>query len=552
MALRLIDRRIGLLFGIFALILLVALGRAVWLGGIRGADFQAAATSQQVSEVVIPARRGTITDRNGVPLAVSEPAADVAATPYLIKDKPGVARRIAPILGQPEADVLSKLSQPGGFVYMARQLPDGKARKLEKLGIEGLDFIPSSKRIYPQKQLAAQVIGTVGIDGVGLAGLEYARNSLLHGSDGKRRLVSDAIGQPISMTDQKAVLSGSSISLTIDAAIQNKAEAVLAEIGKTFSPKGATVIVMDPRNGEILADANWPLADSNDFGSATPDALTDKSVVSAYEPGSTFKPFTVAGALSEGIITPNTTFELGSSIQVADRTINEAHDGGGGVLTTAQILAQSSNVGAVTIGLRLGAEKFDQWVHRFGFGTPTGVDLAGEQGGIVPGVKDYSGSSMGNLPIGQGLAVTPMQMAAAYAAIANGGILRTPRILASIGGRPVVEPRGKRVISAKTAESVRKMLEGVVAAGGTASEVSIPGYELAGKTGTANKPDNGVYSETKFVASFVGFAPAKNPRLLVTVMVDEPQGEYYGSVVAAPAFQKITAFALPYLRIPPG
>ncbi|MEI7625746.1 MAG: penicillin-binding protein 2 [Actinomycetota bacterium] len=552
MALRLIDRRIGLLFGIFALILLVALGRAIWLGGIRGADFQAAATSQQVSEVVIPARRGTITDRNGVPLAVSEPAADVAATPYLIKDKPGVARRIAPILGQPEADVLSKLSQPGGFVYMARQLPDGKARKLEKLGIEGLDFIPSSKRIYPQKQLAAQVIGTVGIDGVGLAGLEYARNSLLHGSDGKRRLVSDAIGQPISMTDQKAVLPGSSISLTIDAAIQNKAEAVLAEIGKTFSPKGATVIVMDPRSGEILADANWPLADSNDFGSAAPDALTDKSVVSAYEPGSTFKPFTVAGALSEKIITPETTFELGSSIQVADRTINEAHDGGGGVLTTAQILAQSSNVGAVTIGLRLGAKKFDQWVHRFGFGTPTGVDLAGEQGGIVPGVKDYSGSSMGNLPIGQGLAVTPMQMAAAYAAIANGGILRTPRILASIGGRPVVESRGKRVISAKTAESVRKMLEGVVAAGGTASEVSIPGYELAGKTGTANKPDNGVYSETKFVASFVGFAPAKNPRLLVTVMVDEPQGEYYGSVVAAPAFQKITAFALPYLRIPPG
>jgi len=275
-------------------------------------------------------------------------------------------------------------------------------------------------------------------------------------------------------------------------------------------------------------------------------------VVSAYEPGSTFKPFTVAGALSEKIITPETTFELGSSIQVADRTINEAHDGGGGVLTTAQILAQSSNVGAVTIGLRLGAKKFDQWVHRFGFGTPTGVDLAGEQGGIVPGVKDYSGSSMGNLPIGQGLAVTPMQMAAAYAAIANGGILRTPRILASIGGRPVVESRGKRVISAKTAESVRKMLEGVVAAGGTASEVSIPGYELAGKTGTANKPDNGVYSETKFVASFVGFAPAKNPRLLVTVMVDEPQGEYYGSVVAAPAFQKITAFALPYLRIPPG
>jgi len=552
-AVRLIDRRIGLLFGFFLIVLLLAMGRAVWLGGIRGEALSAAATSQQVSQLTIPARRGTITDRHGVPLAVSEPAADVAATPYLIKDKLAVARRIAPILGQPQADVLRKLSESGGFVYMARQLPDGRARKLEKLKIEGLDFIPSSLRSYPQKQLAAQVIGTVGTDGAGLAGLEYARNTLLHGRDGRRRLVSDAIGQPISLRDDQTMLAGTGLQLTIDAAIQNKAETVLDEVGKAFQPKGATVIVMDPRTNEVLADANWPPVDANDFGKSTPEARSDRSVVSAYEPGSTFKSFTVAGALSDNVVRPDTSFELGSSIQVADRTINEAHDGGGGVLTTSQILAQSSNVGAVMIGLRMGAERFDRWVHRFGFGSPTGIDLAGEQGGIVPGAKDYSGSSMGNLPIGQGLAVTPMQMATAYAAIANGGLLRTPRILRTIGGRPVPLPRGKRILAASTAANVRQMLEGVVAAGGTASEVSIPGYQLAGKTGTANKPDpaTGGYSDTKYVASFVGFAPAKDPRLLVTVMVDEPQGSYFGAAVAAPAFQKITAFALPYLRIPP-
>jgi cell division protein FtsI/penicillin-binding protein 2 len=223
-------------------------------------------------------------------------------------------------------------------------------------------------------------------------------------------------------------------------------------------------------------------------------------------------------------------------------------------LTTAQILAQSSNVGAITIGMRLGATAFDHWVRRFGFGRATGVDLPGEQTGIILPRSKYSGSSMGNLPIGQGLAVTPMQMATAYSAIANGGISRPLHIVRRVGDTRVRTPRGHRVISRRTSEQIRLMLEGVLAPGGTASEVSIPGYELAGKTGTANKPDpvNGGYSDSRYVASFIGFAPARSPRLLVAVMVDEPQGAFYGGVVAAPAFQKIAAFALPYLRIPPN
>ncbi|HLM49680.1 MAG TPA: penicillin-binding protein 2, partial [Solirubrobacteraceae bacterium] len=280
----------------------------------------------------------------------------------------------------------------------------------------------------------------------------------------------------------------------------------------------------------------------------------NRAVGASYEPGSTFKAFTVAGALQDGRVKEGTTFDLAPQIQVADRTIGESHERGSVTLTTAQILAQSSNVGAITIGMREGARRFDRWVRRFGFGRPTRVDLPGEEAGLVPRVKQYSGSSMGNLPIGQGLAVTPMQMATGYAAIANGGVLRPPRVVRTVRGRPTRRPRGTRVLSTRTAGSLRHMLEGVLAPGGTASEATIPGYQLAGKTGTANKPDpaTGGYSDTKYVASFVGFAPARDPRLLVAVMVDEPGGgKIYGAEVAAPAFQEIMSFALPYLRIPP-
>jgi cell division protein FtsI/penicillin-binding protein 2 len=313
-------------------------------------------------------------------------------------------------------------------------------------------------------------------------------------------------------------------------------------------------LVMDPATGNLLAIASWPPVDANHWGNAADYAREDRAVGAAYEPGSTFKAFTVAGALTDGQVTPQTPFDLAPEIRVADRTIGEAEQRGQETLTTAQILAQSSNVGAVTIGLRLGATRFDQWVRAFGFGNDTGVDLPGEASGIVPRLQDYSGSSMGNLPIGQGLAVTPLQMAAAYGAIANGGLLRRPHVLESIGGHRARQPKPRRVISAQVAGSIRQMLEGVLAPGGTASEVSIPGYLLAGKTGTANKPDpvNGGYSNTKFVSSFVGFAPARNPRLLVAVMVDEPQGEVLGGQVAAPAFQQIASFALPYLGIGPG
>ena len=551
----LIQKRIGLLFAAFLLLLLLAGLRAMWLGTIQAGSLRNAAVTQQDQRVKVPARRGEIVDRRGVQLAITEPAEDVSATPYLIKEPAKVAEKIAPLLGKSEAEILKQLTRTDtGFAYLARRVPASKSRKVHALNIEGLAFEPANRRIYPRDWLASQVLGTLGGEGKGLSGLEYAHEDTLHGVDGERHIINDALGQPISVRDPKPARPGAQLELALDAAIQDKAEEVLANVGAKFQPRGATAVVMDPRNSEVLAIANWPRVDANDVASAPEYARQNRAVGFNYEPGSTFKAFTVAGALEDKKVTPDTMFNLPPQIQVADRTIGESHARGYATLSTAEILAQSSNVGAIIIGKdKLGAKRFDHWVRKFGFGTKTGVDLPGEERGQVLKLDDYSGSSMGNLPIGQGVSVTPMQMATAYSAIANGGVLRPARVVRKVNGRPTKMEKGKRVISAKTALALRIMMKGVFAPGGTASEASVAGYELAGKTGTANKieEDTGEYSQERYIASFVGFAPAENPRLLVTVMVDEPKGAIYGGEVAAPAFQSIMQFALPYLRIPP-
>jgi cell division protein FtsI/penicillin-binding protein 2 len=550
----LIERRIGLLFGAFLTLLLIAGVRVVWLGTVKGSSLASAAASQQVADTELPARRGTIVDRHGTELAVSEPADDVSATPYLVKDPLRTAARLAPLLGTtPEALVKKLARRDTGFAYLAREVPADQAEAVRKLALPGIALTPGYSRFYPRQFLASQVLGSVGTDGSGLMGLEYRDDHALEGSSGRRRLVKDALGQSIEVRDTKPAKPGAKMELTIDAAIQDKVERVLADVGATYRPRGATAIVMNPNDGEVLALANWPRVDANKPWTAPSYAVQDRAVGFTYEPGSTFKAFTVAGALQDGKVTPDTPFDLAPQIQVADRTIGESHPRGPERLTTAQILAQSSNVGAITIGQRLGATRFDYWVRKFGFGKKTGVDLPGEERGLVLPVSKYSGSSMGNLPIGQGESVTPMQMAAAYSAIANGGVLRAPRLVRRVDGKLTGLPKGHRVISKATSMQLRLMLEGAFAPGGTASEVSIPGYQLAGKTGTANKidPRTGEYSKANYIASFMGFAPALHPKLMIGVMVDEPQGAIYGGVVAAPAFGKIASFALPYLRIPP-
>jgi cell division protein FtsI/penicillin-binding protein 2 len=551
---RLIERRIGLLFAVFALLLVLGASRAAWLGVVKAGTLKRAAATQQTVDLTVPARRGSIVDAEGTELAVSKPAMTIAATPYLIEDPPATAAKLASLLRKPEDELLRQLARRDtGFVYVARGVPAARARRVQELRIAGLEFIPVYRRVYPRGWMASQLLGTVGIDGDGLSGLEYAQDRRLRGSDGERSLVKDALGDPIEMRDTTPTVAGQDIRLTIDRAIQGRAEEVLAEVGRAWQPKGATAIVMDPRDGSLLALANWPQVDANDPAGAPDYARMNRATNATYEPGSTFKAFTVAGALEDGKVEPDTSFNLAPQIQVADRTIGESHERGWVTLTTRGILEQSSNVGAITIGDRLGARAFDSWVRRFGFGDFTGVDLPGEEQGIVPKLEQYSGSSMGNLPIGMGLSVTPMQMAAAYAAIANGGVLRAPHVISRIGDRDRPRLRGERILSEATAASVRRMLEGVIGPGGTASGAEIPGYKLAGKTGTANKIDRatGGYSDTRYVSSFVGFAPAARPRLLVTVMVDEPKGDIYGGTVAAPAWREITEFALGYLKIAP-
>ena len=551
---RLIERRIGLLFAVFLGMLALAGLRAGWLGVVKADTLRKAAATQQTAQVKVPARRGAITDRNGIELAVSQPAKTVAATPYLIKDPRKIAAKLTKPLGVDDDKLLRSLTRRDtGFVYLARRVPAIKARRVERMKIEGLEFIPEARRTYPRDFLASQLLGHIGAEGTGLSGLEYSLDGMLRGRDGERRLVKDALGEAIELRETRKTKAGSNVTLTVDEAIQDKAEQVLAEVGETWRPRGATAIVMDPRDGALLALANWPRVDANNPGDAPDYARQNRAVGATYEPGSTFKAFTVAGALEEKEVTPETKFNLPPTIQLYDRVIGESHPRGAVTLSTREILEQSSNVGAIKIGLGLGAKRFDRWVRRFGFGKPTGTDLPGEEAGIVLPLAKYSGASMGNLPIGQGLAVTPMQMAVGYSAIANGGVLRPAHIVERIDGKAQPPRPGHRVISEANAASLRKMLEGVLGPGGTASGAAIKGYELAGKTGTAQKPDpvTGGYSKDKYVASFVGFAPARHPKLLVTVMVDEPKGDIYGGEVAAPAWKQITSFALHYLRIPP-
>jgi cell division protein FtsI (penicillin-binding protein 3) len=547
-----IDRRIGLLFVAFVVLLSVAVVRATYLGAVRAGSLRRVAVTQQVTNLPLPADRGAITDRNGNELAISQAADDVAADPMLIKNPIQVAQQLAPILGTSQLTLLTKLSERNrGFVYLARLVPSDRVAEIQRLHIAGLTMIPEIRRVYPRSWAASQVLGSVGVDDRGLSGLEYRYDGVLRGRDGTRRMVNDAIGQPISIDDVHAMKPGKTVQLTIDSALQDEVEQVLAGIGAQYSPRGATAIAMDPNTGAILALANWPRVNANDVTSAPSYATEDRAVTFNYEPGSTFKAITIAGALQDGVVSPGTMFNVPSVLQVADRRIHDAEPHGDETLSVADILRMSSNIGADEIGMKLGAKRFDYWVHRFGFGSLTGVDLPGEERGIVLHESQYSGSSMGNLPMGQGESVTPIQMATAYSAIANGGVLRPPHIVGAIGGKPAPFPRGKQIISPIAAAELRNMLRGVFDDGGTASGAAIPGYDMAGKTGTANVVVHGQYSDSAYIASFIGFVPASRPRLLVAVMVDEPQGSIFGGSVAAPAFQRIVGWAVPYLRISP-
>ena len=546
------QRRIGWLLGVFALLLSLAAVRALQLATVSSGRLSSVANAEHVTTVTTPAPRGSIVDANGDLLAVTEAADDVTATPKQVLDPAAAALALSPLLHVPVATLEADITNPiaPDWARLAVQVPAATAAAVAKLAIPGIALSPDPRRVYPDDYLAAQVLGGVGTDGNGLSGIEQEYNRQLTGIAGHQTVVSDGQGQPIAVSGPTAV-AGRTVHLTLYAALQQYTDSVVAATGEQFRAEHATAIVLDPQTGAILAMSNWPRVNANDPAAV---GLSENYAVGLdYEPGSTFKIVAIGGALSEGLIAPNTPFTIPPCIQVANYCIQDSEVHGYETLTTSQILARSSNIGAIKIGKLLGLGGMYDWMRRFGFGSPTGVDLPDDEPGRVLPVSQWSGSTIGNVPIGQGVDVTPLQVATAYAAIANGGLLRAPHIVSSIGGAPARLPKATRILTPAVAAQLRRMLEGVTSAGGTASEIQIPGYTLAGKTGTANKVVDGTYSHTDYYASFVGFAPAQNPQIEAIVMVDSPQtGEIYGTEVAAPAWQKIMDFALPYLKIAPG
>lgn len=507
----------------------------------------------------LAAPRGLVTDRKGIVLAISEGAADVSATPYLIKDPMKVAAELSPLVNVPSGELLEKLSTKAGFVWLAKLVPDEQAKKIRALGIEGITLTPRTRREYPQTTVASQLIGFSGIDGDGLAGLELALDQALRGTDGKRLLVRGRgedgnAGKVVYIKDEKPVTPGKSVRLTLDARIQARAEDQLAKVGTAQNARSATAIVMQPSTGEVLAMASWPKVDANDAMQAPAEAQRINATQFTYEPGSTFKPFTVAGAIEEDKVTPSTRFALPYVYQVADRPIKDSHPDADGTGTVSEILAESSNIGTIQIAQKLGETRFDAWIRKFGFGQRTGVGLGDqEERGRLLAVDDYSGSSIGNLPIGQGELVTPMQLAAGYATLANDGIREQPTLVDEVDGKTLPKAPSRRIVSAQTARTMRAMLTKTTEAGGTATNVQIPGYQVAAKTGTANKviPGKAEYSKTLYTSSIIGMAPATKPRIVVAVIVDEPKGGYYGAEVAGPTFKDLTRWTLNYLGVAP-
>jgi cell division protein FtsI (penicillin-binding protein 3)/stage V sporulation protein D (sporulation-specific penicillin-binding protein) len=549
---RLANRRIRLLGATFALVFGLALIRAGWLQAIRAPSLDRLAASQHRETVEIPAHRGTIYDRLGLEMAIGSPAITVHANPRQIKDPRAVAVTAGHALDLDPDELYPLLADRSkGFVYVARQADPEKAEALKHRGIVGLGFYPEEKRVYPQRRVGASVIGYAGVDNEGLAGLELALDSTLSGKRGEKTIVKDPFGRTLEVVGSKPERDGHDVYLTIDHTLQGQVERILSETQRRWSAKSASAVVMDPRTGGLLALAVEPGYDANRFSRTSDDRKRNRAVTDIYEPGSTFKIVTISGALETGLVTPRTKYRLPPQIQVADRKIHDAEPRGTETMTIEQILSHSSNVGVVTIAEALGKERISEWIRRFGFGHRTGIEFPGETRGIVLPPSRWSGSTIGNVPIGQGIAVSALQMVAAYAAIANNGVWVQPHLVERVSGGRVVEPKRRRIMSVRTAHQVRRMLRDVVEEGsGTAAQV--PGYRIAGKTGTAAKPDShGGYSSYYYVGSFVGFVPAKKPRLIILVTVDEPRGAIFGGVVAAPAFAEIAKFALQYLEIPP-
>jgi cell division protein FtsI (penicillin-binding protein 3) len=549
--------RLFAILGVMTIALIAVLGRLVQLQVVQASTFEDLGARQRIRRVELPAKRGTIFDRNGVPLAMSVDARAIYANPKAIGDPVATAKAIAPIMGLEPAIVHERLTRDTPFSYVARKLDVAVAERVLALGLPGLGALEETKRVYPAGPLAAQVIGVVGTDNVGLAGLEAGWDKILRGVPGEEILEQDPRGRPIpnGVSKSRLPVRGQDLMLTIDRDIQFATEQALARaVPKTGSTNG-TALVMDPATGDILAMANWPALDPASFSSAAPDVMRNRAVQDAYEPGSVNKVVTAAAALENGIVGPASMLTIPNSLRLADKTFHDFESHKTWHITYGEALARSSNIGTIEVAQRVGKSRLDRMLRRFGFGQKTDIGFPGESSGLLLDLDEWYRTSMGTIPIGQGIAVTPLQIARVYATIANDGMSVRPRLVRAVGlreGDPVktapVDP--KRVISSATAAQVRAMLVGVVEEG-TGRNARVPGYLIGGKTGTARKPLLGKRGYSRdVITTFVGMVPADAPRFVAAVVLDAP-ATHMSAVTAAPAFKEIVQFVLRRMNVPP-
>ena len=526
---------------------------------VESDEFQQIAAEQRVTKIEFPARRGTVLDRDAQTMSISVDLQVVYSDPSLIDDPRAVAAELGPVLDRRPRSLIQSLTgtfQGDQFEYVARQVNPKVAKKIAAMELPGIFFEDEPKRFYPNGRVASHLLGFVNVDGSVMEGVEAQYNEILAGKPGVVHFEKDVSGHQLPQADSsfEQPEPGRSIILSIDKDIQYFTESALVDAVRQYKATSGTAILMRPRTGEILALANVPDFDPNKYSEFSNDERRNRALADVYEPGSIFKAVTLAGALNEKAVTPKTSFVVPDQLQVADRVIHDSSPHATEKMDVREIITKSSNVGTVMIGQELGGEYLDEYVRRFGFGTKTGLDFPGESPGIVRPLEDWSGSSIGNIPIGQGVAVTPLQMVTAYATIANRGVWVEPRLLAgTIGDDAHLEPAApsskKRVLRPGVAGTVTGILSDVVSEG-TGMLAQVPGYEVAGKTGTAQKVlEEGGYGE-EYIASFAGYAPAKRPQVAAIVILDSPT-PIYGGLTAAPTFKIIMQRALRELAVPP-
>jgi cell division protein FtsI (penicillin-binding protein 3) len=535
--------------------LLVLAGRLVQLQGLDRAAYVAMATEQRQREQVLPAPRGSVLDRNGEPLAYTVDARAITADNRLVDDPQGTAEALAPLLDVGEDELAEKLSDGRkAFVYLARRVDPGTAHQVRELGLPGLSSEHEPRRVYPGGELAANVIGFTGADGHGLGGVEGAFDEVLAGTDGRREREVDQRGRqiPTAASSEVPPVPGDDVTLTIDSDLQWTAQRAIADAVEETDAEGGQVVVMDARTGEVLALAVTPTFDAGDYGSADPEHLGNPAISQVYEPGSVNKVITAAAGLEQGVVTPESVIEVGPCLQVADKCFSDSHEYDKTERFTFNgVIAESSNIGTIKVALEMEPATLYDYMRDFGYGERTGLGLPGESPGILAPPEKWTGSSLGTIPIGQGVSTTTMQIASVYQTLANDGLRMAPSLVKATGdGRPVPatqEPR--QVIKPETADQLSTMLEAATSDSGTAPQARIEGYRVAGKTGTARRVVEGRYSG--YMSSFSGFAPADDPRLVVSVVLDNPKTSIFGGVTAAPVFHDVMAFALAQQGVPP-